>query len=64
MSQHKANVAAFRLREFDPKNACDTRRTVAFLAECSCGWHAHTRKSYMDARLDVGEHLSSAATPT
>lgn len=54
---HKANIAAMRLREFDPKNACDTRRTVGFLGECSCGWHGSTRNSYSAARDDVRDHL-------
>ena len=54
---HHLTIAPIRLRGFSPELRCETRRTVAYRAVCSCGWKSsgagfgiHCRRDRRDRR--------------
>ena len=60
---HHLTIAPIRLRGFSPELRCETRRTVAYRAVCSCGWKSSGAGTVAVARLLGREHRAEAAVP-
>jgi hypothetical protein len=53
---HHVKVRPIRLKLYDERARCEKLCTVAYRAECSCGWRGRGMRTHGEARVDTVYH--------